>query len=179
MPETRDILKHYFNIGTSETPKYALLGDGIKSLTEEFNPEEDKSQYINQKNGNTDVKSYAPSIAVTKEYIKDEELQNWLDEKVDLLPLGAEAESDYIRINLRRKSTVEGVYKAIKRKCSYRIDNIGGEAGNALATGFTIGGKGDGIQGEFNVKTNTFIPGGVSLAKVEMKSKTEEVKSNG
>lgn len=35
----REKLMHYFNIGTKEQPSYVLLGDGITSLTEEFNPE--------------------------------------------------------------------------------------------------------------------------------------------
>ena len=48
MSEMRDMLRHYFNIGTPEAPKWVLLGDGITSLTEEFNPESETKQYINE-----------------------------------------------------------------------------------------------------------------------------------
>lgn len=30
----------------AEEPKYALLGNGVESLTEEMNPEEDTKHYI-------------------------------------------------------------------------------------------------------------------------------------
>lgn len=157
MAEMREKLVHYFNIGTDSKANYVLLGDGISSLTEEFNPETDTKQYINQANGVTNVKSYTPSIGIEKEYIKDEELQNWINEKIKILPTGSAAESDYIRINLLEKGT-EGVYPAVKRKCTYQFDSIGGDAGAELMNNMTLGGIGDGIQGTFNVKTKTFTP---------------------
>ena len=85
MAEMRDVLRHYFNIGTESSPEWALLGDGITSLTEEFNPESDTKQYINQKNGTTSLKSYTPSMSVEREYISDD-LQKWMDSKIKTLP---------------------------------------------------------------------------------------------
>lgn len=156
MAEMREKLMHFFNIGTAETPEYALLGDGITSLTEDFNPESSTKQYIHQSNGTTSIKSYTPSIGVEKEYIKNEKLQKWMDEKIKLLPVGTEAESDYVRLNIMETPTAEGTYPAVKRKCSYQFDNIGGDAGSELKNSMTLGGIGDGIQGTFNVKTGTF-----------------------
>ena len=114
----REKLMHFFNIGTSAEPNYALLGDGITSLTEEFNPESESKHYINMESASNKVKSYAPSISVEKEYIKGEDLQNWINEKVKVLPTGQEAESDYIRINIMEKADSEGVYPAVKRPCT-------------------------------------------------------------
>lgn len=157
MAEMREKLVHYFNIGTEDAPNYVLLGDGISSLTEEFNPESDTKQYIHQANGTTSIKSYTPSISVEKEYIKDDELQNWINEKIKILPTGSAAQSSYVRINLLEEST-DGVYPAVKRKCSYQFDSIGGDAGSELMNNMTLGGVGDGIQGTFDVKTKTFTP---------------------
>ena len=157
MAEMREVLRHYFNIGTEAAPEYVLLGDGITSLTEEFNPESETKQYINQANGTTNVKSYTPSISVEKEYIKDDDLQDWINEKVKTLPTGSSAQSDYIRINILETQT-EGTYPAVKRKCTYQFDNIGGDAGSELMNTMTLGGVGDGIQGTFDVKTSTFTP---------------------
>ncbi len=156
MAEMREKLMHFFNIGTAETPEYVLLGDGITSLTEEFNPESDTKQYIHQANGTTSIKSYTPSISVEKEYINNEKLQQWMDEKIKLLPVGTAAESDYVRLNVMETPTAEGTYPAVKRRCSYQFDNIGGDAGSELKNSMTLGGIGDGIQGTFNVKTGTF-----------------------
>lgn len=159
MAEMREKLMHFFNIGTASAPNYVLLGDGITSLTEEFNPEQDTKQYIHQSNGTTTVKSYTPSIAVEKEYIRDDELQKWMDEKIKILPTGTAAQSDYVRINILEEA-VEGAYPAVKRRCSYQFDSIGGDAGDELVSGMTLGGIGDGIQGTFNVETRTFTPQG-------------------
>lgn len=156
MAEMREKLRHYLNIGSATTATYVLLGDGITSLTEEFNAETETKQYINQANGTTNVKSYTPSISVEKEYIKDEQLQLWLDNKVKTLPTGSDADTDYIRLNIFDTTVTESVYNAVKRKCTISIDSIGGDAGSELMNSFTIGGKGDGVQGTFNVSTGVF-----------------------
>lgn len=155
MSEMREKLMHFFNIGTAAAPQYVLLGDGITSLTEEFNPESDTKQYINQANGTTSIKSYTPSISIEKEYITDDDLQDWINEKIKVLPTGSSAQSDYIRINILETAS-DGAYKAVKRKCSYQFDSIGGDAGSELMNSMTLGGIGDGIQGTFNVDTLTF-----------------------
>ena len=158
MAEMREKLMHYFNIGTDSTPKYVILGDGITSLTEEFNPESDTKQYINNANGTTRIKSYTPSISIEKEYIADDDLQDWINEKIKHLPTGSSAQSDYIRINILEKSA-DGTYPAVKRKCTYQFDSIGGDAGSELMNNMTIGGVGDGIIGTFDVVKKTFTAG--------------------
>lgn len=92
MAEMREKLMHFFDIGDG-TENYVLLGDGISSLTEEFNPENETKHYIHQSSGTANVKSYAPSMSVEKEYIKDEELQKWIDKKVRELPTGLPPEA--------------------------------------------------------------------------------------
>lgn len=150
MAEMRDVLRHYFNIGTESSPEWVLLGDGITSLTEEFNPESDTKQYINQKNGTTSLKSYTPSMSVEREYISDN-LQKWMDSKIKTLPTGSSATSEYVRVNLMETPTAEGAYPAVKRKCTYQFDSVGGDAGSELVSAMTLGGVGDGIQGTFVV----------------------------
>ena len=92
MAEMREILRHYFNIGAGEKDEYVLLGDGITALTEEFNPETETKQYIHEANGSTSVKSYTPSIQIEREYIKDDALQTWINEKIKTLPTGSAQE---------------------------------------------------------------------------------------
>lgn len=150
MAEMREILRHYFNIGTTGTPKWVLLGDGITSLTEEFNPESDTKQYINQANGTTAIKSYTPSISIEKEYIKDDALQDWINEKIKTLPTGSSATAEYVRVNIAEAPT-GSAYPAVKRSCSYQFDSIGGDAGSELMNSMTLGGIGDGIIGTFDV----------------------------
>lgn len=152
----REKLMHYFNIGTKAEPNYVLLGDGITSLTEEFNPESESKQYINKVSASNRVKSYAPSISVEKEYIKEEALQTWMNEKIRVLPVGVEAESDYIRINILDGASADGSYPAVKRPCTYQFDSIGGDGGGDIMNNMTLTGNGDAVQGTFNIKTLTF-----------------------
>ncbi len=154
----REKLMHFINVGSSTTASYVLLGDGIESLTEEFNPTIDTKQYINQSNATSRVTSYAPAIDVSREYILNDELQTWLDERVRTLPTGVDAETDYIRLNVYETTSTASVYKAVKRKCAVAINSTGGDAGAEIIDGFSINGMGDGIQGTFNVSSKTFTP---------------------
>ena len=64
----REELIHYIDTSMGqEEASYALIGDGVSSMTEEFNVEEETTQWINQTNGNTEVRSYTPSIEVEKQ----------------------------------------------------------------------------------------------------------------
>ena len=155
MSEMREKLMHFFDIG-EDAENYVLLGDGISSLTEEFKPENETKHYIHQSSGPTNVKSYSPSMSIEKEYIKDEDLQKWIDKKVRLLPTGASARSSYVRVNILEEPVSDGVWPAVKRVCTYQFDSIGGEGGAELVNSMTISGVGDGIQGTFNVAARTF-----------------------
>ena len=154
----REKLMHFFNIGTADKPTYVLLGDGITSLTEEFNPESETKHYINMASASNSLKSYAPSISVEKEYIKGEALQTWINEKIRVLPVGAEAEADYVRINILDSASENGTYPAVKRPCTYQFDSIGGDGGGEIMNNMTLTGNGDAVQGTFDVKTLTFTP---------------------
>lgn len=156
----RNDLQHYFDTSMGQETGYALLGDGISGLEEQFNPEEDTTQWINQANGNTEVKSYTPSIEVSKEDCIDDDMQTCIDTLVDTLPTGMAAESFYIRLRMKDKVS-DGVYKAYKRKCAVSVTSTGGDAGNNVVNGIKIGGKGEAIAGTYNIKTNTFTEGSV------------------
>lgn len=164
----RDLLVHYVDIkmqtdvNSTET-EYHQLGEGIDSLTEEFNPETETKQWINEPNGNTDVSSYTPSISVDMEDCDQEDtaLMDWLDDLIDSLPTGKKAITSYIRVKLNRPVTKdnEKVFRAVKRMCSVSLNSTGGESGNNVTNSFSLGGKGNGIIGYFDISTNSFTAG--------------------
>lgn len=152
----REELLHYFDTSMgSGTPSWALIGDGVSSLTEEFNPEEETNQWINQANGNTEVKSYTPSIEVEKQDCVEDEMQTCIDQLTDTLPTGASAESSYIRFRLKDK-TEDGKYIAYRRRCAVSVNSTGGDAGANVVNSIKIGGKGEAVKGVFDVATRTF-----------------------
>lgn len=152
------MLAHFVDIKMDTTfaaPEYHLLGDGINSLTEEFNPEEETEQWINQENGSTDIKSYTPSISVEMQDIDqdDKDLLTWVNNMIDTLPTGKEAVTSYVRVRIQGSGPE---YPAIRRKCAISIGSTGGDAGGNVTNAFTIGGRGDGVVGTFNVETKEF-----------------------
>lgn len=160
---------------TLANPDYHLLGDGIASLTEEFNAEEETEQWINQENGTTDIKSYTPSISVEMQDIDqdDAELVDWFNNLIDTLPTGSKAISSYVRVRIKGSGPS---YSAVQRKCAISVGSTGGDAGANVTNSITIGGRGDGIQGTFNAETGKFTAGGASTTSMETQS--EKTKSS-
>lgn len=154
----RHLLAHFVDIKMDTTyaeSDYHLLGEGISSLTEEFNAEEETEQWINQENGTTDIKSYTPTIEVERQNVdqEDAELTEWFNTMIDSLPTGKDAATSYIRVRI----TGEGPeYPAIRRECAVTVGSTGGDAGGNVTDSVTLGGRGDGIKGTFNVSTKKF-----------------------
>lgn len=165
----RHELQHFVDISMDKTlseTDYHLLGDGISSLTEEFNAEEETEQWINQQNGTTDVKSYTPSISVEMQDIdqEDEELVDWFNNLIDILPTGSKAVSSYVRVRIKGSGPT---YPAVQRMCSVTVGSTGGDAGANVINSITLGGRGDGIQGTFNVETKKFTARGAAEASAQ------------
>lgn len=154
----RHLLQHLVDIAmdkTFEKSDYHLLGEGISSLTEEFNAEEETEQWINQANGTTDLKSYTPSIEVEMQDVDQEDtaLIDWINNLVDTLPTGKECVTSYLRVRL----TGEGPdYPAVRRLCAVTVSNTGGDAGGNVINSIKLGGRGDGVKGTFSAQTKKF-----------------------
>lgn len=162
----RHELQHFVDINNDKTmsnPSYHLLGEGITSLTEEFNAEEESEQWINQQNGTTDVKSYTPSISLEIQDVDqdDTDLVDWINNLIDTLPTGSKAVTSYVRVRIKGAGPS---YPAVQRMCAITVGNTGGDAGSNVTNSITLGGRGDGIQGTFNAETKKFTPAGAAEA---------------
>lgn len=156
----RHLLRHLVDINmdpTYETSDYHLLGEGIASLTEEFNPEEETQQWINQESGTSDVKSYTPSIAVEREDVdqEDTKLTEWFERMIDTLPTGKKAYTSYVRVRLRGNGPT---YPATMQPCTVQVGSTGGDGGSNVVDSLRLGGRGDKVHGTFNVETGKFTP---------------------
>lgn len=151
-------LKHYIDTSMNDvSATYKLLGDGITSLTEEMNPEEESKQYINMKSASNSVKSYQRSFEVDKEDCIDDEVQTWIDKMVDELPTGKSAKTSFVRFRLKDKKS-DGVYKAIKVPCTVSVASNGGDGGDYVHNVVNIKQCDDDIHGTFNMDAETFTP---------------------
>ena len=156
----REDLRHYIDTTMgAEEAKYALLGDGVEALTEEMNPEEDTKHYIHMSKASNKVKSYQRSFDVDKEDCVDDDVQKMTDKLVDDLPVGAKAQTSFVRLRLKDAVQDEvGTYKAIKVPCTVSVTSSGGDGGDYVHNILSVKQSGDDIKGKFNIKTNTFTP---------------------
>lgn len=152
----RNDLKHFIDVAmSSEAPKFELLGDGVESLTEEMNPEEETKHYINTAKGSNRIKSYSRTFEVDKEDCVDDAVQTWIDKLVDDLPTGKEAETSFVRLRLKDK-TDTGVYKAIRVPCAVSVSSSGGDGGDYVHNVISVKQCGEDIKGTFDITTKTF-----------------------
>lgn len=166
----RHLLRHFVDIkmdSTLSTTEYHLLGEGISSLNEEMNVEEETEQWINQENGTTDIKSYTPSIEIERQNVDqdDTDLTDWFNKMIDELPTGKKAVTSYVRV---RVTGAGPEYPAVQRLCAVSVGSTGGDAGSNVTDTITLGGRGDGIKGTFNVSTGTFTKSEVSTSSASL-----------
>ena len=140
----------------SPAPSYALLGDGIESLTEEFNAETETKQWINQENGTTLIKSYTPSISVERDDCIDDATRTWIKMIINTLPIGADAQTYVVRVDLTEEGSTSGTYVAYRRKFAVSAGSTGGDAGGDVIDSVVMSGVGDAVKGTFNPTTLTF-----------------------
>lgn len=156
----RHNLQHFVDINMDSTlanTDYHLIGEGVSSLTEDMNAEEETNQWINQANGTTNLKSYTPSVPVEMQDVdqEDTDLMDWIYEMIDTLPTGSKAVTSYVRVRIKGNGPT---YPAVQRKCTVTVGSTGGDAGSPVTNSITLGGRGDGIQGTFNAETKKFTP---------------------
>lgn len=157
----REDLRHFIDLSMDGAQaQYELLGDGIESLTEEMNPEEETKHYINMSKASNKVKSYQRSFEVDKEDCVDDEVQKWIDGLVDKLPIGTAAKTSFVRFRLKDAvSGSEGSYKAIKVPCTVSVSSSGGDGGDYVHNVISVKQCGEDVPGTFDVSTKTFTAG--------------------
>ncbi|KAK8835460.1 hypothetical protein M9Y10_004564 [Tritrichomonas musculus] len=176
-PQPRYTVQHLLNISSPysyDTQNFALINEGVTELTEEFNPETETTQYIAEKDAVTYVKRYAPSITLSSYLVKDDSVNKRIREVINTLPVGSNADTDYIRFsyldNIGETSKDIIKYTAYRRRGTIPAGNIGGSAGDTTSASITINGKGEAIKG---VLTVTKADGTTTYSFAEGENTTE------
>ncbi len=151
----RSLFAVFLNTGTSETPVYSLMGEGITAQTVNYNPQTSEENYIHQDSGVTDVESYKVSIPTPQTAIAGDPVFTFVDKlRKDRAVLSA-ARSDVVLVELYG-TEVTGAFPAEKNTCSIQIDDFGGEGGSSIAINYTVNLIGDPVKGTFNPTTKAF-----------------------
>lgn len=138
---------------------WALLGEGIEEATQSYNAETESKQYIHQASGTTQIKSYAPTIAIDQESIVDDDAYTFFDEKIRRpRAIGASAETYIVNVEgtFNGKEVTGTSFPAELQKVSVSIDEYGGEASDGLSLGYTLNYMGDPVWGSWDATTQTW-----------------------
>lgn len=136
-------------LGGGSTSNIVELGDGFTEISEDWGPNTESTQYVNQKNASTTVKGYEFSVDLEREYLSDK-VQEAIDELFRTFPTGTACETFYYRF-YKTDSTGSGTYKAIKLPVVACPSSTGGPGGDTLTSTIQLNGNGDAIQGTITV----------------------------
>lgn len=143
--EARELVAHFLNVSypyNYSSPKFALIGDGVEELNEEFEADEEDIQYIHEKTKTRNVKGYTVGFDIELKYIKNNELQIYANRMIRKPPTGLDTKSDYIRINKDEPMYgTSNAYIGVRRQATVYPQSIGGSADDSLGSSLHISGN--------------------------------------
>lgn len=158
----RRMQANYLDIGTEDTPKFVLMGAGFTDLNEEPGAQTSSKRYINDKSTSKAITGYEWQAPYTADQIKTEEAIKYICEIGELQKTGADAETDYIIVDLDQKEGDSGdAYHARKIHIAVEVSSFGNEDGEMTCEGNLLG-IGDVVEGAFDTKALTFTEKGAT-----------------
>lgn len=154
----RHMQADYLNVSTAGEPEFVLMGAGFKTLDETPAAQTSSTRYINDKSASKSINGYDWSTAFDIDQIKDEKAVEFICQIGREQRTGEEAESEYVIVDLEKKSSTEGGYYARKFKIAVEVASFAASDYKQACTGNLLG-VGDPIIGTFDTTTKTFTEG--------------------
>jgi hypothetical protein len=155
VPIKRKEVKHFLNTGTSSTPVYSLIGDGVTSAKINMNPQTLEETYIHETTGHTQIESYRPTLPIEMTAKHGDAAFDFVENLRVNRAILSDAQTDLVNVWLY-ETPVAGAYPAEKQSVSIQVDDFGGEGGTVAKLNYTINYLGDPVKGTFNPTTLTF-----------------------
>lgn len=154
----RHKIADYLNTGTDKE-EYNLMGVGFNTLDENPSAQTDGKIYISDRSQTNYIKSYQTQFPFDTDLMKSEATVMALYDIGRNQKTGAEAERDYIRVELFQPiSGKNNTYMARKFRVSVEVSGIAGGGGETVKVTGNLNNVGDFIDGEFDTVTKTFTP---------------------
>lgn len=153
MSEVKRSLMHvYLNTGTTSSPTWSLVGDGVTDLSIDYNPQTKTEQYINQDSATTILTGYQPTATLsTYAYNKDENsVYDFLNSKRTNRSIGSNADAEILIVDVYSGTESSGAYSscsAEKQKVNIQINSYGGSSSDPLTLEATLNFKGKSTLG--------------------------------
>jgi hypothetical protein len=153
----RSLIKTFLNIGTTATPIWTLIGDGIATASIKYSPQILDETYIHQDSATIDVESYKPTLPVKASVKVGDPAFNFVDNIRMHRYVLSDARAEIVNVWLYTSPTLNQ-YQAERQSVSIQIDDFGGDGGKEAVINYTINFIGDPILGTFNPLTLAFTP---------------------
>lgn len=140
--------------------EFLVMGTGFTDLDESPNAKTTSRRYINDKSETKSITGYDWSSSFTTDIIPTKKVINFIVNIGKLLKVGADAETDYCIVDKDRPGTTANTYHARMIHVSVETKDIKTKDGEQQATG-TLNGKGDIVEGTFDITTRKFTAGWV------------------
>lgn len=134
---------------------YELCGVGFEELTENPSAQTVKKRYINQKSSTTTIVGYDWSSAFKSDMISSEAAIDFICSIGERQLTGAEAESEYVIVDLDKKLEQENTFYARQIHVAIEVSSFENNDGDMSVSGNFVG-SGDVVEGTFNTQTKTF-----------------------
>nr|DAD89765.1 MAG TPA: hypothetical protein [Siphoviridae sp. ctWDo30] len=155
MIKQRRNIADYLNVGT-DTEKYAFMGTGFTDLNESPSAQTSSKKYINSKSATKAINGYDWSAPFTTDQIRTEEAIEFICNIGEKELLGADAETEYVKVDLDKKVGASGTeYEARKRRVAIEVSEFSNNDGEMQASGNLLG-ISDWEFGKFDTTTKAF-----------------------
>lgn len=150
----RKVQANYLKVGEN----FELLGTGFTELNESPSAQTTSKRYINQASATQSITGYEWTTSFNTDQIVSDTAIEYIREIGEMQKTGAEAETEYIIVDLDKPGTAEGSYRARKIKVAIAVDSFDDNDGELGISGSFLG-QSDPIEGTFLVADKTFTEG--------------------
>lgn len=150
----RKVQANYLKVGED----FELLGTGFTELNESPSAQTTSKRYINQASATQSITGYEWTTSFNTDQIVSDKAIEYIREIGEMQKTGADAESEYIIVDLDKPGTAEGTYRARKIKVAIAVDSFDDNDGELGISGSFLG-QSDPVEGTFTVSDKTFAEG--------------------
>lgn len=137
---------------------FELLGTGYTELNENPSAQTTSKRYVNQSSATQSVTGYEWSTSFNTDQIVSEKSIELIKEIGEMQKTGADAETEYLIVDLDKPGTEEGTFRARKIKVAIAVDSFDDNDGELGISGNFLG-QSDPVEGTFDTSAKTFKDG--------------------
>ena len=153
----RYMIGDYLDVSESGSPEeYELMGAGFNTLDESPSAKTDSKTYINDKTSTTTIQGYETVFSFESDMIASEKAVMSLYNVGRNHLTGADAQKNYVRVDLYNPTEKENVYPARKFLVAVEVTDFKGNGGETVVVSGNLNSVGDFTEGYFDTTTKTF-----------------------